>query len=151
MNELNINYGEISQTRKIANIITGIYLAGFTLYFTITEGIASRYGVLFFCALAGFIFATIIVLSNTLWLPGPLLKIDNNSIIIALPQQIKTTIDWTNVSRVNIGTSYIVFLLNGEKKQKKMDITRLTYEDVMTVKAKIIEMCEHKNIPYHND
>lgn len=151
MNELNINYEGISSTKKIANIATGAYLAAFTLYFTVTEGIASRFGLLFFCAIIGFILAAILILSNTVWLQGSILKIDTSYIISALPKQSKVTIDWTSVSRVNIGMSYIVFLINGEKKQRRIDLVTLRYEDVLATKAKIVEICEYKNIPYQND
>ncbi|MBK5719418.1 hypothetical protein JGH11_00900 [Dysgonomonas sp. Marseille-P4677] len=151
MNELIIDYSGISKIRKIVNVMTGAFLAGFTLYFCITEGIANRYGILFFCAMAGFILSVILLLSNTLWLPGPLLKIDSNIIAVNLPKQGKVAFDWTSVSRVNIGVSYIVFLVNGEKRQRKLDLSVLIYDDVKNVKAKIVEMCEYKNIPYQND
>lgn len=151
MDELNINYSNISQIRKIVNVITGAFLTIFTLYFCVTEGVANRFGVLFFCAMAGFILSVILLLSNTLWLPGPILKIDSNTIAANLPKQGKLIFDWTSVSRVNIGVSYLVFLVNGEKKQRKLDLSILIYDDVKTVKAKIVEMCEYKNIPYQND
>lgn len=151
MNELTINYKETSKTKKILNIIIAVYLGGFSLYFCFTEAVANRYGILFFCALAGFVLALILLFINTLWQPATLLRIDSNTIISHLPKQSKATFDWTNVSRVNIGVSYIIFLVNGEQKQRKMDLSVLMYEDVMNVKSKIIEICEYKNIPYHND
>lgn len=151
MNELDINYSGISQTKKITNIITSTFLAGFTLYFCITEGVASRFGVLFFCAMAGFVLSAILLLSNTLWLPGSMLRIDSNTIAADLPKLGKVIFDWTSVSRVNIGVSYVVFLVNGEKKQRKLDLSALVYDDVKTAKAKIVEICEYKNIPYQND
>lgn len=151
MNELIINYSGISKNKKLVNIIIGAYLAGFTLYFAIMEGIASRYGILFFCALAGFALAAILILSNTLWISGISLIVDSNIIKPNLPGQNKGAIDWTSVSSVNIGVSYIVFLINGGQKQRKLDLSVLIYDDVKTVKGKIIEICEYKNIPYHND
>lgn len=151
MNELNINYEGISQSKKIINIVTGVYLALFTLYFAVIEGVASRFGLFFFCAMIGFVLAAILILSNTIWLRGPILKIDTESITSALSAKSKMTIDWTSVSRVNIGISYIVFFTNGEKKQRKLDLTTLLYEDVLATKAKIVEICEYKNIPYQND
>ena len=151
MNELIINYSGVSKNKKIVNTIIGAYLAVFTLYFSITEGIASRYGVLFFCALVGFVLATILILSSTLWISGTSLVIDSNIIKPNLPGQSKSTIDWTSISSVNIGVSYIVLLINGGQKQRKLDLSVLIYDDVKTVKGKIIEICEYKNIPYHND
>lgn len=151
MDELVINYNGVSKNKRIANSIVGIYLALFTLYFSIIEGIANRYGILFFCALIGFILAAILILSNTLWVSGATLSIDSNIINSNLPGQTKTSIDWINVSSVNIGVSYIVFSLNGGQKQRKIDLSGLKYDDVKTVKSKIVEACEYKNIPYHND
>lgn len=150
MNELSINYKEIPQTKKIFNIISSVYLMGFSLYFSITEAVGSRYGILFFCALIAFAFALIHLLNNILQ-KAPLLKMDSNTVIANLPNQSKTTIDWTNISRVNIGVSYIVFLINGEQKQRKLDLSALVYDDVKNVKSKVVEICEYKNIPYQND
>lgn len=151
MNELSINYKGISRSKQIFNIAAAAYLAAFSLYFCIMEGVASRYGIFFFCALAAFVLAVILLLSNTLWLPAPVLKMDSNTILVNLPKQNGMTIDWASVSRVNIGVSYIVLLLNGEQKQRRLDLSVLKYEDVVRVKSKVIEVCEYKNIPYHND
>ncbi|MDR1881176.1 MAG: hypothetical protein LBR26_00135 [Prevotella sp.] len=151
MDELNINYKKISRSKKITNIVAGGYLTIFTLYFAVTEGFANRFGILFFCAILGLLTATILIFGNTIRLSGSILKINTNSIISSLPKQNKATIDWTTVSRVNIGMSHVVFLLNGEKKQKKIDLSALVYDDVRTVKAKLVEICEYKNIPYQND
>lgn len=151
MEELKINYAGSSETRRITNIITGGFLATFTLYFCVSNAIANTYGILFFCALIGFILSAISVLNNTVWQPKDLLKISSVSVESNLPKQNKTAIDWTSVSRVNIGISYLVFLTNGEKKQSKLDLSGLVYEDVLKVKGKVIELCEYKNIPYQND
>lgn len=151
MNELIINYSGVSKNKKVVNVIVGAYLAGFTLYFSIIEGISSRYGILFFCALVGFALAVILILSNTLWVSGTSLIIDSNIIKPNLSGQNKGAIDWTSVSSVNIGVSYVVFSINGGQKQRKLDLSVLIYDDVKTVKGKIIEICEYKNIPYHND
>lgn len=148
MDELCIDYG-ISKPKKITNIVIGGYLAVFTLTFCIIEGVASRFSVLFFCAMVGFVMAAILVLSNTLWLPRPIMKIDNQSITSNLG--VSMTIEWVNVSQVNIGVSYIVFALNGGQKQRKIDIAGLVYDDMKAIKAKVIELCEYKQIPYKND
>lgn len=151
MNELIIDYNTLSSTKKTINIITGIYLTGFALYFCITEGIAGRYGILFFSALIAFILAAILLLSNTLWVSGAILSIDNNTVKPNISGQSKSAIDWTNVSSLNIGISYITFSLNGRQKQRKIDLVTLKYDDVKTVKSKLVEICEYKNIPYQND
>lgn len=151
MNELSIKYGDVSQTKRVFNIIAGVFLAGFTLYFCVTEGLVNNYGTLFFCALAGFVLSVILLLSNTLWMPAPVLKIDSTTVVSNLPKQGKASFEWTSVSRVNIGVSYLIFFVNGEKKQRKLNLSGLLYDDVMTVKSKVVEICEYKNIPYQND
>lgn len=150
MDDLLINYG-ISKTKKITNIIIGTYLACFTLYFCITEAIGSRFSILFFCALIGLVLAIILILSNTLWLSEPSLKIDGNAIESNPPTKNSLTIDWARVSKVNIGMSYITFAINGGQKQQKLELSYLTYNDMVSAKSKVIEFCEYKNIPYQND
>lgn len=150
MDNLLISYG-ISKTKKITNIIIGGYLACFTLYFCIMEAIASRFDILFFCALIGLVLAIILILSNSLWLSEPFVKIDGNTIESNPPTKNRITIDWARISKVNIGMSYITFAVNGGQKQLKMELSYLTYNDMVSVKSKIIEFCEYKNIPYQND
>ncbi|MDR0824405.1 MAG: hypothetical protein LBN74_04880 [Prevotella sp.] len=151
MEELIINYNGISENKRIANIVTGVYLAGFTLYFSIIEGVAGRYGVLFYCALIGFVLAVMLILGNTLWLSGATLSIDSNAIKPNMPKQNKSAIAWTSVSGVNIGVSYVALSIDGGQKHRKLDLSSLRYDDVKTVKSKILEVCEYKNIPYQND
>jgi len=127
------------------------YFAAFGLYLCIIEGVASRYGVFFFCALICFILAAILILKNTLWLPAPILKINNETIASHSPQRKSMSIEWVNVSSVNVGPGYIVFLIDGGQKQRKLELSELKYEDVIKVKGMIIELCGHKNIPYKND
>lgn len=60
-------------------------------------------------------------------------------------------IQWVNVSRVSFGPTYILFHLNGGQKQEQVSLSTLKYKDVMSVKAKVLELCDFKNIPYSND
>lgn len=150
MNELIIDYGP-SKGKKILNIIIGACLAIFSLYFCITEGIANHFQALFICSLIGFVLAAILLLANTLWIPSPIFKIDSNIIETNIPGQSNLKIDWTSVSKINIGVSYIIFFVNGGQKQQKVDLSSILYKDVKEIKSKIIEISEYKNIPYHND
>lgn len=150
MDELNINYSGVSQGRKMTAVITSVYLLIFSCYFAITEAIASNFNILFIAAFIGFVAALVVLLSNTLWLPKWGLTINSTSVNINLPDQ-NSSIEWTNVSEVNIGTSYVVFMLNGGQKQKKMDVSSLIYSDTILVKGKILEIAQFKSIPYKND
>lgn len=150
MNELLIDYGT-PKGKRMTNIIIGAYLTLFCLYFCIIEGVAGRFSLLFFFSLAGVILASILVLSNSLWTQAPVLRIDNELIASNPSGQKGITVSWTSVSRVNIGVSYIIFNVNGGTKQQKMDLSSIYYSDIKDAKAKIIEICEYKNIPYLND
>lgn len=150
MSELNISYG-VSKMQRIRNVFMYSSFAIFGLYFCIKEGLANSYSIMFFLSLLCFICGVILILMSTVWLPAPLLSIDNDK-IEANPQDKKSIIvDWVTISRVNIGPGYVVFLTEGGQKQRKIDLTNLKYEDVSKVKGKIIELCEYKNIPYSND
>lgn len=150
MSELNISYG-VSKTQRITNIIIYSYFAAFGLYFCVKEGLANSYTVIFFLSLLCFLLGAILILRSTVWLPAPLLSIDNDKIEANPHDKKSIVVDWVAVNRVNIGPGYIVFLTDGGQKQRKIDLTNLKYEDVSKVKGKIIELCEYKNIPYSND
>mgnify|MGYP000981595139 CR=1 FL=1 len=112
MDELLINYG-ISNGKKLINIVTGSYLIVFCAFFCISEGVASRFSILFFCAFVGIVLGAILVLSNTLWLTGPSLQISNDIVESNPPGKSGVKIDWARVSKINIGMNYVNFSVNG--------------------------------------
>lgn len=148
MNELIISYAE-SKTKKIIKIIVGIYFTAFTLYFVVIQLLAKQYNTLFVFALIGFVLGIAIVLTNTVMGSKPLVKIDNSAIVSNLPSQ-SGEIAWADVTEMNIGMSYLLFIMNGQK-QRKIDFSDLKYKDLKEVKSKAAEICEFKNIPYKND
>lgn len=150
MEELSINY-EVSKRGRIANVAIFSFFAAYGLYNCVKEGLVDNFSLLFYVALLCFLGGVILILRNTLWLPAPILSISNSNIVSNIPGKKRFTVDWVNVSKVNIGPGYITFLLNGEQKQQKLDLLPLKYEDLLAVKAKIMELCEFKNIAYHND
>lgn len=148
MNELIISYAD-SKTKKIIKIIVGIYFTAFTLYFVVIQLLAKQYNTLFVFALIGFVLGIAIVLANTVMGSKPLVKIDNSAIVSNLPSQ-SGEIAWADVTEMNIGMSYLLFIMNGQK-QRKIDFSDLKYKDLKEVKSKAAEICEFKNIPYKND
>ncbi|MDU1889860.1 MAG: hypothetical protein E6767_04155 [Dysgonomonas sp.] len=150
MNELNLNYGT-TKTQKTTNIVLSVYFIAFGLFIGISQVIIKSYGIVFIGALICVVFAALILLRNTVWLPVPILKIDNEGIASQLFGKKSEKVEWVNVSKVNIGPGYIIFFVNGGQKQKNLDLSELKYNDITKVKSKIIELCEYKNIPYHND
>lgn len=148
MNELIISYAD-SKTKKIIKIIVGIYFTVFTLYFVVIQLLAKQYNTLFVFALIGFVLGIAIVLANTVMGSKPLVKIDNSAIVSNLPSQ-SGEIAWVDVTEMNIGMSYLLFIINGQK-QRKIDFSDLKYKDLKEVKSKAAEICEFKNIPYKND
>ncbi|GAB6010168.1 hypothetical protein [Dysgonomonas reticulitermitis] len=143
MEDLIINYGQPSKGIRWFSIVYASFLVVAGIILCVTE---ATYNLKFFLYLFYALTGAIVLLKNTLWIPASTLKITNSTI-----ETKKIKIDWTAVSKVNIGLGYIVFLLNGEQKQQKLDLSELLYKDIKEVKGRIIELCEQKNIPYHND
>ena len=150
MDELIIDY-KLSKKGKIRESIISFLLGLSGLYVSIEEGLLGNFNVMFYLGLFCFLLGFIVVLLNTFKLPTPILNMNSKQIVVKLSPKNKFTLDWANISKVNIGPGYITFLLNGEQKQQKMELGTLMYEDVIKVKSKVIELCEFKNIPYHND
>lgn len=144
MDELIICYKK-AKSAQIAAIVVGGYFAAFCLYLVVEQLMHKTFAAPFYFALIGCILGILVILSNTLWTAKPLVKINNTIFDV----RNVNTIEWTNVSQVGIGTSYFVFLLNGQK-EVKVDLSMLVYTDLVKVKSKIVELCEFKNIPYKN-
>ncbi len=143
MDDLIVNYSKVPKVLKTAYITFSVCMIAGGIAICVTE---NAYNYRFFLGLFYAICGAIILLRNTIWQPTPILQITNNTI-----ETKKIKLDWTTVSKINIGLAYIVFLTNGEQKQQKLDLSELLYKDIRDVKSKVIEFCEHKNIPYHND
>ncbi|MDR1707381.1 hypothetical protein [Dysgonomonas sp.] len=143
MEDLIISYSRISKGLRITYIFFAICMLAGGIALCVME---NSYSFRFFMGLFYAIIGVFTILKNTVWQPVPTLQITNNTI-----EAKKIKIDWTTVSKINIGLAYIVFLTNGEQKQQKLDLSELLYKDIKDVKSKIIELCEQKNIPYHND
>jgi len=145
MEELNINYG-LTKTQRIVYALFGLCLVVSGIYLAVKQNLIGDRGIFFFTGIVYAIIGIITILRSTVWQPAPVLRITNEVV-----ETKKTKMNWTSVSKVNIGLGYIVFLLNGEQKQQKLDFADILYKDVKSVKSKVIEICEQKNIPYHND
>jgi hypothetical protein len=143
MEDLIINYGKTSKGMRGISIFFAVCMLAGGIALCVTE---SFYSFVFYMHLLYAICGAVMILKNTVWQPAPTLQITNSAI-----KSPKISVDWTSVSKVNIGLGYIVFLLNGEQKQQKLNLSDLLYKDVKEVKSKVIELCEQKNIPYHND
>lgn len=151
MNEFIVT-GNKSKAARILAIVSGGYFTVFCLYFLIMELMAtpSRFELLFFASLIGALLGITLLLRGILSRSGALVTIDSNTINVHLPKRDPVIIEWVNVSEATFGVSYVVFLLNGQKEQR-IDLSHLVYTDMRNTKNKIIELCEHKNIPYKND
>jgi len=150
MEELNLNY-RVSQKQRLIYTILSSYFTIIGLYLVIQKVMIKTYDLTFWGVVILSVLAIFMLLANTVWTPGSILIINNENIKANIPDNKKVSIEWVAVSSVNIGPGYILFLINGGQKQQKLELTALKYNDVMKVKSKVIELCEHKNIPYHND
>ncbi|MDR1091771.1 MAG: hypothetical protein LBL79_11915 [Prevotella sp.] len=143
MEDLIINYNRIPKGLRITYILFAICMLAVGITLCVKD---NAYDFVFYMHLLYAICGAVMILKNTVWQPAPTLQITNSII-----ETKKIKVDWTAVSKVNIGLAYIIFLTNGEQKQQKLDLSDLLYKDIKSVKSKILELCEQKNIPYHND
>lgn len=146
MEELVIQF----KTHKTLNIAIGVPALICGIGVVAIKVINKEYNITLISGLLNLIIGSICIIR---YINGniPTLKINNESIESNLPYEKKTSINWIDVSKVNIGVSHINFLLNGEQKEQKLNLSGLIYNDLKNVKSKIIELCEHKNISYNND
>lgn len=149
MDDLIIDY-KTPKKDRIISVSLSFLLAGQGLFTSVLLGTESNFNVIFYLGLFCFLLGVLLALSYIFERSVPLLTINDKQIIAKLSTQKKQVIDWADVSNVNIGPSYILFLLDGEQKQEKLNLNTLMYKDVLEVKSKVRELCEFKNIPCHN-
>lgn len=148
MNDLRIKYSGSVTVRSFV-LISSVAYAAFGFYISVTEALNSNYGFSFIAGLLIILVSVILILSFTIWRSKPLLVIDSDKVIANFANQKHLPeIDWSTVTEVGVGISYLRFTVNGSSID--MDLSALVYSDLRTVKSKIIELCESKNIPYHS-
>lgn len=106
----------------------------------------NRYDLSFYSSVTNIALGIYFILFYSIFQHAPILSITNQKISTR-----KIKLEWTSVSKVNIGVNYITFLLNGEQKKKDIDFSNFTYKDIKEIKSKVIEVCEQKCIPFQND
>lgn len=140
-----------SKFAKISNTILSIIFIALCVFIALRESAIETYGILFFGAAFCGVAHLVKLLYNTVWKSDRLLLKINNTDITSKVSGSKFDEEWVQVSKVTIGVSYIIFFIDGGRKQRKLDLSQLFYNDVGNVKSKVIELCEYKNIPYLND
>lgn len=150
MEELKINY-TYPKSQKILFILIGMYTSLYGLYNCVLQALKNNLALDFYLALAAIVLGVVLLLSVTLWVAKPILRMDANSIYVNMPK-LKTVYssEWDAIKEVGIGVSYLKFTeIDG--KDYLVDLSGLKYADLKEVKSRIIELCESKNIPYKND
>lgn len=148
MDELKIDYSSKGFIKTFSLLFAG-YSTLFGLYLSIKDALIKNYSIIFFCSLVLIILAIIVILYFTLWQSKPLLILNNNHINVNILDQKKSTITWDDVVEVSIGISSFIFVLKN-KKRISIDLSMLKYKDLKQSKTRIIELCEEKEIPFHN-
>lgn len=150
MNELEIDYNK-SKGKNVFLVVVGGYFTLYGIYSCVMQVLANTFGLNFYLALAGAILGAILVLSTTVWTPKPIFRMNAESVYVNMPGINSIyQVDWINVKEVGIGLNYLKFA-ETDGKNYTVQIGGLKYDDLKEVKSRIIELCESKNIPYHND
>lgn len=153
MNELIVDYGSKHKSKfsYLLYLVTCVAFFLYACFILIREKSSASDSILVPISIAYIVIALLVlavtIISNR---KKNLLVINNSEIKMEMGNQ-KFVIEWSRVSGVNVGISYLVFSLDGGQKQQKMDMSGLLYADLKNVKNKVLEVCEHKNIPYKND
>ncbi|MEN9918534.1 MAG: hypothetical protein RL662_970 [Bacteroidota bacterium] len=150
MNELEINYS-YTKTQKLFYLVVGAYISLYGMYKCVLLALANTLSIEFYLALTALILGVIQILAVTLWVSKPIFRVDSESIYVNMVNLKSVyTAHWIDIKEVGLGISYLKFTeTNGKAYQ--VDISELKYNDLKSVKSKIIEFCESKRIPYRND
>lgn len=147
MTTLTIQYS-CTKKEKITGIASSLFSFGVSIYFMVTEALISNYSILFFIGTAGLLISLVTFLTFTAWQPSPLLVITNYDITSNLPKSKGKVISWDKVKEVALGSGYIKLSSNDIIT---LDLSPLTFGDLNATKSKIVEICDSKSIPFHND
>lgn len=107
---------------------------------------ASNYDVLFYCHLTIVALSALFLLRATVWGGAKtVFEMDNTKVISKLSGS-KFTFDWVEVSAINIHKDEIIFLLNGEKRQRKINLQTVNFAEGSNMIYNIKEIANEKNI-----
>lgn len=148
MEDLKIVYSLPAKV-KITALVAGGFLFALAMGVSIFQAIHTRLDFLFYVGVAGAVLATLLVFTVTVWQSDFMVEIDNDEFRVKLPKQrINGSILWETVTQLGIGLSHLTLTTTGTNY--KIDLGNLKYNDLKRIKAKLIEICEAKNIPFGN-
>lgn len=148
MEDLKIIY-TLSQRIKILALITGGFLFALSVGLSVFQVLQNKFDFFFFVGIVGAVIGLLLILTITVWQSDLLIEIDNEEFRIKLPnQRINGSIFWESVTQLGIGLSYLTLTTTGTNY--KIDLGNLKYNDIKKIKAKLIEICETRNIPFSN-
>ncbi|MDO5664189.1 MAG: hypothetical protein Q4G63_02885 [Bacteroidia bacterium] len=148
MEDLKIIYTLPSKV-KIFALIAGGFLFALAVGISISQALNNKFDFLFYVGIVGTILAALLIFTVTVWRSDLIIEIDNSEFRIKLPKQrINGSILWETVSQLGIGLSHLTLTTTGTNY--KIDLGNLKYNDLKRIKAKLIEVCEAKSIPYGN-
>ncbi|MDO5523602.1 MAG: hypothetical protein Q4G48_06090 [Bacteroidia bacterium] len=148
MEDLKIIY-TLSQRIKIPALIAGGFLFALSVGLSIFQALQDTFDFFFFVGIAGAVIGLLLILTVTIWQSNLIIEIDNDEFRMKLPnQRINGSIFWESVTQLGIGLSYLTLTTTGTNY--KVDLGNLKYNDIKKIKAKLIEVCEAKSIPYSN-
>lgn len=149
MNELQIDYKNKGALRIFSLIVSGYSLL-LSLVLCIKSALVKNYDLWFFCVLGLAVLSIVLILSLTIWQSKPILFINSESMTFNMKGKDTFVIDWAEIQQITIGISSLTITI-ASSKQVAVDLAELKYSDLKAVKSKIIELCENKNILFHNN
>lgn len=148
MEDLQIIY-TLPKRIKIFTLAVACFLLLLSAGISISEGLADKFGLLFYVGIAGVVMSAVSALMVTAGQLELIIDINNDHFRIKLPKQrIDGSVLWETVTQLGIGLSYLTLATTGTNY--KIDLGNVKYNDLKKIKTKLIEVCESKNIPYSN-
>ncbi|MDR1809466.1 MAG: hypothetical protein LBR34_03555 [Prevotella sp.] len=145
-----IDYFHVKTTRR--NIVLAVLL------YAAVVGLAGIFqhlltGVLdaWFYVFAGLVLlSAAALLALTLFKPAPLIYVTGETMRFGIDRKISYR--WENIKEVSIGISSLKIELTGAGGGKTgyIDLGKIKYNDIKALKSRIIEICEHRKIPFRN-
>lgn len=149
MDEFYVDYNNKKGLQKYFHLIFAIYAAVLGLCLCVNQALVDNYSIVFVSTILLSVLSIILVLNILVWHPKPLLCIDHQQLSFNFPGQKPYTFNWDEVKDINIGISTLI--VETSSKKIKIDVSSLVYSDLKNMKAKLVEMCENKNISFRNN
>ena len=131
---------------RFSGIVFGLILLILNLISMFYRVQLSQYDFLFYCYLF-LVLVGLFIFIRFAFLTGDkeILSVDNDTVWSKIPKS-SFSINWADVSRVQLDDDQLIFFLNADRKKKHIMLDSISYTDATKLMRKIREIAFSKNI-----